>query len=487
MKMNNIQRQRESLEWALDNLKTGFIPSDKQERDRHNRILRRVKDGDCSDENRDLVEEIVNILFGLPESMNDDVCVSSSTFTPKSDESRLDEKELEDFYVIFSSYGMSGLLQHFPQFSKRDIQELIKELGITRDNPIPEHILLNNTIEDAHKWLVERKRELSSIELNKRRLSSAESSLRKLYASEASRTLDIEQIERLMNDVLERRGMVDTGSILAESTRSENTSTVKKQKPLYVAISDIHFGKKDSGVKGSITNAEILRDRIMKIADYINQLECSRVEIFIVGDLLESPMPSGMHAEQQKRMDLLSGEQIVYAQEVLTQMMLRVREVHTHVNVRIIGGNHDRFGIDRSDDIVRTGAFIVASMLATRMNDLHTGVNVTYAKGGIIRHYDEEYDINVIAFHGDNNVYKRKPLELHNMYAENCNANSIIMTGHFHNFSVNETHRVCRVTLGAICSNDSYEYTQVGVANIPSFFVFTPSDNGMFDYSRISL
>ena len=77
MKMNNIQRQRASLEWALDNLKTGFIPSDKQERDRHNRILRRVKDGDCSDENRDLVEEIVNILFGLPESMNDDVCVSS--------------------------------------------------------------------------------------------------------------------------------------------------------------------------------------------------------------------------------------------------------------------------------------------------------------------------------------------------------------------------------------------------------------------------
>jgi predicted phosphodiesterase len=112
-----------------------------------------------------------------------------------------------------------------------------------------------------------------------------------------------------------------------------------------------------------------------------------------------------------------------------------------------------------------------------------------------IRHCRDQYmsivedGINFIAFHGDNALYKRKPVELVNEFRTGDTSNYVVvLSGHVHQFKMRGSAKnFMDITLGSVCSPDHFTRDQLGFSTTPSCMIGKKSPYWGFDFTVINL
>lgn len=375
--------------------------------------------------------------------------------------------DAEKLFVIYSATTLEGVLSHFPSYEKEEMKKILRAFGATKENVIPPHIAEEKNSDELVQYIISAKKNGAMFAYRKNAVVQLDKALKEhLKKAEEERHI-LEKVEELVQTI----GNMSTTEVRKFIT--EPKPFVPTFGDNWLAISDLHFGKKD--LDG---DSEITKRRLLATTEFV-PTNGSTLHILILGDILETPMFAGMHGEQFKKIEFFGADQIIYAVNAFEEFfnkILKVTQPQTIIDVQVVGGNHDRFGHERSDDHERTGSAIVCAMLKKIYNN--TRVKINYNKEGVISTNDS--NMNVIAFHGDNNINKRKPLELHHLYAKDKNKHSVILSGHFHSFKVEEHGSYTRIQLGALCSTDSHEKYSVGVTHHTSAVCFSSTkDNGV--------
>lgn len=396
----------------------------------------------------------------------------------------LSKTEIEDLFVIYAQSGIESVQKRFGTVDRDTLRQLVKQHGCTRNNPFPPHILESMDADECNTWLMQKRRALAQHELVKTQTARMKKDWRKML-------LQVEQvhdtghaIQQLVAEACEKLNK-------AETLPADIMHPGELGKTLYVALSDIHFGKCDTGAPNCYTDKDILHDRLIRLADKVvrtYKLEgCfQRLCIIIGGDILETIIPDGMHEGQTHRMDLEGAEQVAFAVRSLNMFIRKIAALAT-THVHIIGGNHDRIGKTREDDIERTGSAIVAAMLNLINENEGDRLHIVYHKLGVISIEDPisqvcpsgTHAVNTICFHGDNKLKSRSPAELIGTFAKDPKAPCMIISGHLHHFKSDSHQNWEQVQLGPVCSSDSYEFAQYGSYTNPSAMIYFQEGGGI--------
>lgn len=391
----------------------------------------------------------------------------------------LPRHDVERMMAIYANSTIETLLTEYPTITPGVMKEVLKALSATKENIVPPHILMELTSDEIDAYIINARRNSIIFKQRSESMGLMRRALNEEYKKGQTRVSLIEEFRRVIDN------------INFDGFKAERIKEFSKDAPLtadlWVAISDIHFGKRDIDNQGNMSDKHLIDERLAHIVSSIKNENPIIINLLVLGDLLESPMFAGMHGEQFKKMEMFGSEQIMYAMESMERFIISLQKAfpRSKINVHMIGGNHDRFGHERGDDVERTGSAIIAKFLAKLFQAKKLDINVKYYDDGLIS-LNNGY-MNVIAFHGDNNLVKKSPVELQQVFAKNKNIPSVIISGHYHSFKVEENSFVTRVQLGSICSNDKYERYQLGVSNEPSALTFYCDAETGINLRKISL
>lgn len=128
---------------------------------------------------------------------------------------------------------------------------------------------------------------------------------------------------------------------------------------------DFHTGAKTNRDKGVIRtqdfDLDVLQRRTTSFAQRLNDYEFGNVDVTILGDIIESLTGlNHINSWQSMQAEIYEGNAIIFAYEVLRDMLSRVRNLR---NVYIISGNHDRASRRNDQDVHGTVAKAVAYFL----------------------------------------------------------------------------------------------------------------------------
>lgn len=395
-------------------------------------------------------------------------------------------EDSEKMLSIYSACTLDITSQYFPTHNKDVLGQIVRALGGNKDCVTPPHVLKEFSSDDIVQYIIRHKKAGAMANFRKNSVKNLEKAL--------TATIK-EQAERLSLEDFVKETVAEVAELLRDRPRYEDWCPVfefgkhPSEETLWLVISDLHIGKKDALPDGTETSTAIIKSRLSYIVEKFlreqNGIAPKKLKLLILGDILESPMFAGMHGEQFKKMETFGATQIMDAVNILEDFILSIahRLQRTRIDVDIISGNHDRFADDRGDDVTRTGGEIVSAFLKKIIKS--SNVVIEYHADGVISLNDD--GINVIGFHGDNALIKRKAEEIHTVFSKDRNHHSVILNGHYHSFKSDENAQYTKIQMGSICSNDKYEMYQLGVRNTPSFLIFKHEKDAGIEWKKIPL
>lgn len=224
-----------------------------------------------------------------------------------------------------------------------------------------------------------------------------------------------------------------------------------------VSLADFHVGADiKEMVKSEDFDLSILRNYLQAFCKRVNDLNYDRVELNILGDLVESI--SGLnHPNSWKS---LGRDMYGYNVIILTYKLLRdelILKINNLSDINIVPGNHDRFTIDKKVDNVGALGGLMAFMIEENIK----GINVNYNDLILVREID---GVNYIMTHGDKAMSK-KPVNLIADYGRSDLFN-VVLSGHIHSRRNRTTQKISYVDKNHI-NIDSLNYREIVV---PSLF-----------------
>lgn len=380
----------------------------------------------------------------------------------------ISREEAEKMLLVYAGNTLDSLANLYPEYSKEQLRAVLKALGGNKESVAPPHILEELSCDEIAQYTIRAKKAGAMHKYRNNMVVNLDRALKE----QIKKTAELENSREFIQQVV--------GDATTLFTEARNTVKIASQPNPYVVggtywfcISDLHIGKKDILPDGAENSISVIRKKMKYVLDKIlfelRGVNPEKIKILILGDILETAMFAGMHGEQFKKIEKFGADQIVEAVDILEEFILSVSKTYekSAVTVDIISGNHDRLADDRADDVWRTGGQLVFSFLNKIIKEKNT--TIEYHRDGVISINDD--GLNVIGFHGDNALIKRKGEEIHAVFAKDKNHHSLILNGHYHSFESKENHQFTKIQLGSVCSNDKYELYQLGVRNTPSFLI----------------
>lgn len=216
--------------------------------------------------------------------------------------------------------------------------------------------------------------------------------------------------------------------------KSVYISKNKIRKPLtrdgFFAIADLHAGAHVQGLKiTSDYDSEICRQRLRKVSERINSLQCPNVTLAILGDLIESFTGLNHKSSWQSMEHGVYGARAFWnALDILYEFIGSVNNVNQILGV---SGNHDRGDSSKDTDPYGQIGLIIYEHLKRTLNKQ---IDVIYDPLVVSHTVD---NINYILLHGDDKVSKNKTSDLVVKYGDSKLFN-VIISAHLHTFKVPE-------------------------------------------------
>ncbi len=410
----------------------------------------------------------------------------------------LSRSDMEKIHSTYPFATANQIAADFPAYDTGEMKRILRAFNITKDRKFPKHIIEENSEEDVARFGLKAKEKASYKKLDLDKAGFFEKELRKTQQQVYDLRQERELIDRLATAVLER--YVESGRLTSPPPlRAYSAPRAFVQAPPIGIYGDTHFGKlfetnRLMG-KGRGTTQEILNQRLQQVAaesvDYIRRTGSSDFFLFNMGDILESILPDGMHAQHALEMELHGEEQILAALEAHEDMFQHIIDnAHTDqlvVHFHGLGGNHDRIGAKREDDSRRTGAMLFYALLEKFLRYRMPGkISVVKYPEGVISL--AVGNLSFIGFHGDTQLAKVKAPELMNTFKRgNAENYTVMVNNHFHSMVVDEGHNYTRMTVGAVCSADDFVQNKLAKGAQPSFVLGREAHKYGFDFQKVTL
>ncbi len=196
-------------------------------------------------------------------------------------------------------------------------------------------------------------------------------------------------------------------------------STQDPNKPIVLALADLHIGALENNVLVPDYNPEVAHTRLMEIAGIVNKFD-RPVHVFLLGDLIESF--SGMnHKDSWKHLATYGVDTALQAFDFLYDFFKAINKLSS---VYLISGNHDRVSADKEEDPEGQVVKLVYGMFARVCPELKMFYHPFILNPTID-------GVTYIGTHGDKRITKMAPEEMVLNFG-NQHGFNVILSGHYH-------------------------------------------------------
>lgn len=295
---------------------------------------------------------------------------------------------------------------------------------------------------------------------------------------------ELNKLKRKIQDRLlfrsELLNTISNGVELSESFPLPNPHPETTDTELFVVMSDWHIGAKVDWSKNQY-NYEIAQKLVQnyfnRVISYINLYNPKTVYLVNLGDMIEG---SYMRANQTYTIEFTMGEQQRKAIQLVTQFVTSIREANAKIVYTGIGGNHDRYGGNKKENVYGDSFATVLNgvMESLANNKLSTGeedTNFIYLEPDTIYRTAIESNGNKLLFvHGDND-----DLANNNILGVSSQFNNTIykaiIGGHKHSAMIKETGNGWVVQAGSLIGGTEYsDQLKLGASRSQQIIVSTP-------------
>lgn len=225
---------------------------------------------------------------------------------------------------------------------------------------------------------------------------------------------------------------------------------MKHKREVTLVVSDLHLGAYISeGVLNPEFSFDTVTDQFKEITDKVNSMGCAKVNVVILGDLIES-FTGLSHINTWKGLGKgMHGAGIIkLATELISDGLLKC--IANIGEIKIVGGNHDRLTSNNKEDVDAGAADLIAWALG------HIGFDVDFSSTVLTF---ETGNLCYVLTHGHLGMSK-KPVEYMMFNYGKQDKFNVLLEGHLHS-------RIQKAAKVDIVSGDSVNYRKMVV---PSLF-----------------
>ena len=195
-------------------------------------------------------------------------------------------------------------------------------------------------------------------------------------------------------------------------------------KEITVVIADLHVGAEtDKMIRTPQFNLDILKARLHQVAKIVNDLEYDKVNINVLGDLIES-FTGLSHKNSWKGLQkgMWGAQAVINAYEIFIDFF---NEIVNFDKAYFVGGNHDRSTSDNKEDTTAEISNLICYMLSQAIG------NDQINNFGDIGSYRQGGSLNIIPTHGHLGLSKQNGASMSWKYGIQGLFN-LILQGHLH-------------------------------------------------------
>lgn len=245
-----------------------------------------------------------------------------------------------------------------------------------------------------------------------------------------------------------------------------------------VALADLHIGSFVRLLKNSPDyDITVVRKALSTVAHNINVMQSKKVNVIILGDLIESF--TGMnHPNSWQQIELYGADLVVIAYELLIEFFEKIINLNS---ITLISGNHDRYTSSNKEDVQGGISKILYYFIKKAIPD----VLITWDS---LIHSQENNGIVFNSIHGHFRISKNPPSDIILRYSVNKDVFNLILEGHWHsrrkkqpinNKAVNWDSKTYRMyTVPSIFSGNFYSESE-GYSSTPGFMIFWNNGEGL--------
>lgn len=231
-----------------------------------------------------------------------------------------------------------------------------------------------------------------------------------------------------------------------------------------VVLADIHAGgKNDKSKLSDRWDMEMVKEKLLRVAEVANSYKAAKVNLVILGDLVETI--SGVnHPDSWKGIEagMFGPNIIIKTYEFLVENL--INKVVNLSTVVATGGNHDR--LQASNKLGDTGATdLIFYMIQERLKLANSDVEVIYDP--VLVSFAAE-SFGIIGVHGDKGLHKRELSYITQKFAVNRDQYQFVFSAHLHSFFCqrnDDQEFGRRVTIPAIITGNDYSDVEIGRAS----------------------
>lgn len=229
------------------------------------------------------------------------------------------------------------------------------------------------------------------------------------YESEENEVIDYDLIKEILN--------LELNKIQIDNYKEVDNNNIDN-----LVISDLHVGSYIDGlIKTKDFSPSILIEYLEQTAIKVNRNNAKEVNIFCLGDLIES-FTGLNHKNSWKGLQkgLIGAEVIKFTSRILHEKLFsKIKNLN---KIYIVAGNHDRLTSDKDEDVDGGAADLIAYSLELM------GYNVEFNSTVITAKID---DINYILLHGHKGISKKSTKDICWDYGQQGFFN-VVLEGHLH-------------------------------------------------------
>ena len=245
-----------------------------------------------------------------------------------------------------------------------------------------------------------------------------------------------------------------------------------------VSIADLHIGAFVHGLRTTHDfDVDIARKALHSVAANINALNAKKVNMIILGDIIESF--TGMnHPNSWQGIQFYGADLVTISYEILGEFFSQIVNLSSIV---IIGGNHDRYTSSNKEDVQGGISKILTYFLQKAMPNMP----ITWDRMIVSKEYD---GIVYNAAHGDLGFSRNPASDIILRYSTNKDAFNLLLEGHWHSRRkkqpVNtkavswDTNNYRCYTVPSIFSGNFYSES-MGYSSTPGFMIFWNNGEGL--------
>lgn len=225
------------------------------------------------------------------------------------------------------------------------------------------------------------------------------------------------------------------------------TSDANSIPEINVFLADLHAGAEVRGLFVTENyNLQILKEKLDTIAIEVNKLQAKRVNLFFLGDIIESFTGMNHKNTWQEMEKGLYGANLVKV--VIDLLVDFISKVHNINMIYAIGGNHDRGDsnnlVDYKGEIAGIIFAWLNSLLPFEVKFDFSLVNPTID------------GISYICMHGHNKEINLNPEQIILNYGKQGNYN-LVVSGHLHTLKIKaDTHNYRQIVCPSVFPGNSY-------------------------------